>query len=324
MPSKKVKERLELEYKLDGDLKEIDVFNLAPALTGLGELIQRAHHDLGAEHDVGVNVKPFAQGSFVVEISLFIKQNIPLIPVSAIAIGVALTKTTQILEAIGMIKGKAESLIGAIKKLRGKPHTVEQVSPNEYRYRSNSGEVTVEGPVHTLIQDKSIHIAALNVYSKPAEVHGVTEVETSLRGKPATRMSVNRDEAPIFEQFARGDIPSSEPIEEKISEAITMYLKPKRVSLEGEADNWSFRYGANETLRVDVIRDQEFLEEVKSGHRSLNCDDLIVAQVIHKQKIKGTELIGDARTELLKVTEYRESPKMVQGKFTFEPPKLGG
>ena len=48
------KGRIELIYRLDGELREIDVFKLAPALTGIGELIQSAHAELGAEHQVGV------------------------------------------------------------------------------------------------------------------------------------------------------------------------------------------------------------------------------------------------------------------------------
>src|SRR5207245_954722 len=72
------KKTVDLVYKLDGALKEIDVFKLAPALTGLGEIVQNAHKILGAEHEVGVNVRPFERGSFVVEISLFVRENLPL------------------------------------------------------------------------------------------------------------------------------------------------------------------------------------------------------------------------------------------------------
>jgi hypothetical protein len=311
--SKLAPNRVELVYKLDGELREIDVFRLAPALTGIGELIQSAHLELRAEHEVGVNVKPFGRGSFVVEISLFVKDNLPVIGLSAATVATAITHTTQILEAIGMIKSKTESLISAIRKLRGKPTDVEPVGANEYRYRSPGGDVTVNGSVHQLIQNATIHQAVTHVYGKPTEQEGVTGIETFLQGREQeTKVVVGRDEARVFEEFSNNELPNPSPIEEHVSAPTTYYLKPKRLSLEGESDNWSFRYGANQTLHVDVVRDEDFLDNVKKGQYRLSSDDLIVAEIIQKQKVRGTEIIGDPRYELIKIVEYRSAPRNQQ------------
>jgi hypothetical protein len=306
MTKRKVPQQIDLVYRLDGSLREIDVFRLAPALQGIGELIQAAHLELNTEHEVGVNVKPFGKGSFVVEISLYVQTHFSLLAVGALVASTAISNTTHVLEAIGMIKSKTESLIGAIKKLRGKPERVEQVGPSEYRYESTSSSVTVSGDVHNLFQNATIHAAAVYVFAKPVEQSGVTGIETYLRQQEErTKVVISREDAEAFENFSSSEIPNPLPIEEMVSDPTPYYLKPKRVSLEGEPNNWSFRYGQNQTMTIDIIRDDKFLDDVRKDVYRLTADDLIVAEVIHKQKIRGTQFIGDPRNELLRVTEYR-------------------
>jgi hypothetical protein len=52
-----------LVYKLEGDIREVDIFKLAPTLLALGELIQDSNHQLFPDgRDIAVNVKPFRKG----------------------------------------------------------------------------------------------------------------------------------------------------------------------------------------------------------------------------------------------------------------------
>jgi L-fucose mutarotase/ribose pyranase (RbsD/FucU family) len=310
MSPKKQKDRFELVYKLDGELKEIDVFKLAPALTGIGEMIQAAHVQLGVEHGVGVNVKPFGSGSFVVEISLLVKHNLPILGAMGLAgIGAALSQTKRVLEGLGVIKSEVEGVIGAIKKLGGKPEHVEQIAPNQFQYQARERGTIVNGDVHQLMQNPTIQKAVIYVISKLMEQDGVTGVETFERGKEAqTKVLVRKSEAHAFQEFGSSVIPSPVPIEERVSEPVTYYLKPKRGSFEGEPDNWSFRVGANATMRIDVIRDEAFLEKVKTGIHRLSPLDLVIAEVVHRQKVSGNELIGDVRYELIRVIDYQEAP----------------
>ena len=215
-----------------------------------------------------------------------------------------------------MIRSRAESLISAIKRLRGKPTSVEPVGPNEYRYESPGGSVTVNGDVHKLIQNQTIHNSVTYVFGKPAEQEEVTGIETYLSGREKeTKVVVDKNDAPAFEAFSTTPLPATTSVEEHISEPTTYFLKPKRVSVEGEADNWSFRYGTNQTLRVDVVRDQHFLDNVKNGIYRLSSDDLIVAEVVQKQRIQGTQIVGEPRYEIVQVLEYRPSPRNLQGKL---------
>ena len=134
---KRIPERLELVYKLDGDLREVDVFQLAPALLSMGQIIQEAHRQLGIEHEVGINVRPFGRGSFEVDIALYVKAHWPGLFVTATAMHEALANTTRVLHAIGVIRSKAESVISVIKKLKGAISKVEEVKPGEFRYEGD-------------------------------------------------------------------------------------------------------------------------------------------------------------------------------------------
>jgi hypothetical protein len=64
-------------YKLEGDVTEVDVFKLAPTLLALGELIQDSNAELnpGSTKKISVNVKPFREGSFIVDLRLFAETN---------------------------------------------------------------------------------------------------------------------------------------------------------------------------------------------------------------------------------------------------------
>src|SRR6266496_2242428 len=63
---------LNFVYKLEGDIREVDIFKLAPTLLALGELIQESNRLLHPEgNEIGVNVKPFREGSFIVDLSMF-------------------------------------------------------------------------------------------------------------------------------------------------------------------------------------------------------------------------------------------------------------
>ena len=68
---------LHVVYKLDGDVTEIDVFKLAPTLLALGELIQESNQQVNPDgRQIGVNVKPFREGSFIVDLTVFPHTNL--------------------------------------------------------------------------------------------------------------------------------------------------------------------------------------------------------------------------------------------------------
>jgi hypothetical protein len=315
---KKKPEKLELVYRLEGDLKEMDVFELAPALLATGHVIQESHRQLSIKHEVGVNVRPFGSGSFVVEIVLFVKSNWPLLALSTAALNEAIQNTTHVLEAIGFIRGKAESLIGAIKKLKGKPDKVEQIKPGEFRYASPDSSITVNGNVHQLLQNPIIHANVLQVFGKPVEQDGVTGLNTFLKDRrDETQVNTNKEEALAFHAFSESKIPNPDPVREIDSPPTHYLIHPKRLSAEGEPNGWSFRWG-KDIMTIDKISDKGFLEKVKSGEYRLSSNDLIDAEVVVKQKISGTRIVAETK-EIVRIAEYKAAPPNPQAAFPFEP-----
>lgn len=300
-------QRIELVYKLDGQLKEMDVFRLAPALLATGEIIQEGHRQLDVKHEVGVNVKPFGKGSFVVEIILFVKNNWALLGLTAAAVSEAITHTTEVLEAIGMIRSKAESMISAIKKLRGRADKVEQVKPGEYRYSNSDNSVTVNGSVHNLLQNPVIHARAVLVFGNPVQQEGVAELDTYLKDRrDETEVKITREDAEVFQVFSGVKIPDAEPIREEESAPTSYFLHPKRLSAEGEPNEWSFRSG-KDIITIDKISDTVFLGRVKRGEYRLSSNDLIEALVVLKQKISGTRILSESK-EIIRVVSYKAAP----------------
>jgi hypothetical protein len=143
-------------YKLDGNVSEVDVFKLAPTLLALGELIQQSNSELNPNgRQIGVNVKPFREGSFIVDLSIFPHTNLQqlLDILSSDQIG----KVKTLLEWIGLISGGTAGAVRVIKYLNGKPKSVEEVKPGEFRYTGgDDNSITVNASVHQLLSNSSI------------------------------------------------------------------------------------------------------------------------------------------------------------------------
>ena len=304
-----------------GNRKERSGVTRSAALLAAGLIIQEGHRQLNVRHEVGINVRPFGRGSFVVEIVLFVKSNWPLLSLSAVAMNDAIQNTTQVLETIGMIRSRAESVISVIKKLRGKPETVEQIKPGEYRYSGQDASVTVNGNVHTLLQNPVIHAQVVQVFGKPVEQEGVTELDIYLKNRrDETEVKITKADAPVFHSFSESKIPDPEPVKEIDTPPAHYLLHPKRLSAEGEPNGWSFRWG-KDILTIDKILDKSFLEKVRSGEYRLSSNDLIDAEIVVKQKVSGTRIVSETK-EIVRVAEYKSAPPNPQTHL-FLPPTEG-
>ena len=71
-------EKIDLIYKLNGDFEDgIDVFELAPVLLSIGQLISESQKILYPDGPpLAVNVRPFKEGSFDIQIILHPVSNI--------------------------------------------------------------------------------------------------------------------------------------------------------------------------------------------------------------------------------------------------------
>ena len=298
-----------LVYKLEGDIKEIDVFKLAPTLLALGGLIQESNRDLFPDgRDVGVNVKPFRDGSFIVDLTLFspshLQQLINFLTPHSIE------QLTSLLQSIGLIStGIGTTAIGAvqvIKFLRGKPKSVDELGPSEFRYTSHDDRsITVSAPVHTLLSNSSITQNIYNIYGPPMlDQPSVNDVKTYLEDDENTAVVVNREEVPVIREFATPSTAMADT-DETIKETMHhgVFLNPKRCAFGHDPKDWSFWRG--DEVITATIKDKEFLAETARGGRRLNESDLLTVDLLERQRVKGTR-VQKPIYEIIKVTDYKK------------------
>ena len=189
-------------YELEGDITEVDVFKLAPTLLSLGELIQDSNRQINPDgRQIGVNVKPFRQGSFIVGINVFPDSNLQqLLDIFDLH---RVQQVKQLLEWIGLIAGTPIGAVQLIKWLRGKPKSVEEVTPGQFRYTAaDNRTITVDGRVHTLVSSSTITNNINNVFVVPLEqLPEINDVKTFIEDEEGSAVTVSKDEVPIMREY---------------------------------------------------------------------------------------------------------------------------
>ena len=191
-----------------------------------------------------------------------------------------------------------------IRFLKGKPKSVEEIAPGEYRYTAgNDKSVTVNAPVHQLISNSRITNNIFKVYVSPLdEQPSVSNVRTYIEGEEKSEVKVERQDASVIREFVNPSPVPTSP-EETIKETLhpSVYLNPKRGAFDGDAKDWSFRQG--DQIIVATIRDKDFLKRCMSGEYRLNYSDLLTVDLLERQRVIGT-LVSKPTYEIVKVTNY--------------------
>src|SRR5438270_1064263 len=194
-------------YKLEGNVTEVDVFKLAPTLLALGELIQESNRRIFPQgREIGVNAKPFREGSFIIDLTLFspsqFHQLIEFLKPHSVE------QLHTLLQSIGLIStGIGTTTMGAvqaIKFLKGSPKKIEEVPPGQFRYTSkNDKSITVGGSVHTLLSNSTVTQNIYKIYGPPmADQPSVDDVKTYIEGGEQDAVIVTRDDVPVIREFA--------------------------------------------------------------------------------------------------------------------------
>ncbi len=300
---------LNFVYQLEGDVKEIDIFKLAPTLLAIGELIQQSNRELNPNGpEVGVNVKPFRDGSFIVDLTLFQDSNFRqllhfLTPHS-------LEQLESLLRDIGMIAagtvGAGVGAVKALKFLRGRPKAVDEVKPGEFRLTTiDDRSITVDRSTHLLLQNSSIVHNIFKVYGDPLDAQpNVDDVKTYLKGDESSAVKVERSDVSGLREYINPSLLPAD-VKETAQDDIQkgVFLNPKRGAFGDDPKDWSFFRG-DDVITV-TIRDKEFLARCASGEIRLNQSDLLTVDLLVRQKVKGTQ-VQKPIYEILKVTHYEK------------------
>lgn len=301
--------QLNFVYQLEGEVSEIDVFKLAPTLLSLGALIQESNRALFPDGpEISVNVKPFREGSFIVDLSLFQASNFKqlldfLTPHS-------IEQLQALLESIGLVSGGTGATVfgavKAIKFLRGKPANVETIAPGQVRLTtSDNKSITVDESTNILLHNSSVVNNIFRVFNDPLESQpSVTDVKTYIREKPESAMTVDRGDIPGFREYAQpSPLPVSSDETTKETTHSGVFLNPKRGAFGDDPKDWSF-YRGDEVITA-TIRDREFLQRYANGEYRLNQADLLTVDLLERQRVKGTVVLKPTY-EIIRVTNYQK------------------
>ncbi len=303
-----------LIYKLSGSEEKIkqglSVFELAPVLLAVGGLIKESNKTIfPMGREIAVNVKPFREGSFIVDIVLFASNNLQQI-IDYVNCDNA-KQIKELLEWIGIIVGGVSftgmSLYKLVKFLKGKPKNIEQVKPNEIRYTGqDDNSITVPKEVHQLFQNCNIQNVFYEAFGKPLEQDGLTKVETYLDKEEKTKVEFAKKEAEYLKNYANAEIPTLD-LEEIVESPMEVFLSPKRGSFDADPRQWSFRMGGAENQIITAtIKDDDFLEKCKTGEIKPHHTDILRVKLIQKIKRINDKLDPDSISfEVEKVLEYQ-------------------
>ena len=287
----------------------IDVFDLAPSLLAMGEVIREANEVIGLpKRELGINIRPFEKGSFIIDIGLFAETNLQQI--MQFLDSDTITYIKQILELVGFIKlsgGMAFGLIKLLRWLKGRPRKTERLESGEVKYTNSEGNSVIVNEKVDKLYNSPIIIKNLYLGYKTIEKEGIEEIESSLKDDPTTKVQSNKEDvealrisSEIAENIEEIDIPDRE-----------VNLTFKRGSFGGDPTNWSFWF--NKDILTATIKDKEFIRKLEDGRIRPNHLDTFIVILRERKKMREQQYLSSTY-EIIKIVKYEKGPLQKQFK----------
>jgi len=298
------REEIDLIYKIEGRPSEVDIFELAKVLDSFGNVLRESYrvafHEQG---ELTASVKPFEQGSFLMEIALVIQQNPAYL--FAAAHPELVEQAKRVLENLGFIKKAKESgasLLELISRLRGeKASSVEQKGPDHYEYHANDGAVIpVDSTVHSLYNNSVINNYTFNIVA-PAERETVEEILTYLKGdREASEIKIGKETAKAVRAFSN---PANLEIKSQtLEDTTTKILHPKSGNYGQTKGIWTFTIAGAKGVIKAKISDKKFLAKYSSGSIRFFQGDVLKVRLKERQIVQATDT--KLEYEITEVLEY--------------------
>ncbi len=313
-------EMVDFVYSIEGE-NELNLFELVPILSALGEVIQEGSRVLSPEAgDLEISVKPFEKGSFTIEMLLAAGGGTLFTAYQANPV-----ETIKcILGTIGLITSagkKFVSLLELLKRLKGQPpQEIKPIEPGKaYEVRGHDNQVIeINGGVQNLYQNCVFPSNLTIIYGNALDKPKRQKVKSYLKGDDESVVEVTKDDVPALKEIPAPPV-DAEP-EESIEHTDVVFLNPKRGSFEGEGDKWSFRKGGRqgEVIKAN-IKDECFLKKLVNGEYRLNGGDVLKVELHEKQKVVGNQI--RTTNDIVRVLDYKPAPNGPrQALLNLEPP----
>lgn len=263
------------------------------------------YHD---EHHLNVKVRPFEEGSFVMDLVLSMQNSSAVL--FFLSQPEAVERIKQVLEYLGLIKKTKEafaSLLEVIEFLKkGKPARVEPAGPDVYNYYNQDGAtLPVNLPIHNLVNNGTIQQFIFPAVAAPLQRETVEAVRTLIANQPQTQVRVPKAELPAIQAYSE---PEPEPPKEEVIEnTTTEFLNPKSGTYGDTEGTWTFTLaGTSKNPFHAKITDEKFLARYGRGAIRFYHDDVLKAKVKREQRLRS----GRSKTtsEIIEVLDYTPAP----------------
>jgi hypothetical protein len=304
-------EKIDLLYKIEGQPNELNIFELAKVLESFGTMVKESYQLIHPKAgDLDVRVKPFEQGSFVINFPMEVKE--------AAAVGmlffaqhqtelIALAKDTlQTLGFVQKVGKKITSLLDLIRKLKdGKPKKVEKKG-DEYEYTaSDNSVILVDAKVHNLFNNRTINNVTVNVFG-PADNPAVDRIVTMLRNEPETAQITDKEDMKTIHAYSG---PALAPPDAEVNEdTIVRVLRPKSGNYGQVKGTWQFYIEGQKGAIKAKISDTDFLLRYSNGEVRFHQSDRLKVKLHERQIIEGEKV--KMEYEILEVIDYTPSQPM--------------
>jgi hypothetical protein len=299
-----------LVYQIEGRPNDVPLFELARTLEALGNIIQEGdqivYHD---QHEVMVRVKPFQEGSFVMDLVLSVINN----PAVLFFLNQpeAIERIKKVLEYLGLIKKGKEILVNLIELLEflknGKPAKVEPVGPDLFNYYNQEGQVMpVNQPIHSLVNNGTIQQFIFPAVAAPLQRQNVEAIKTFLAGEEQqTAMRLPKGDLPAIKAYSEPE--PEQPKEEIVENITTEFLNPKAGTYGDTEGTWTFtRAGVNKNPFRARIIDENFLRRFGRGAIRFYHDDVLKVKLKTEHRMMNGK--GKTSHEIIEVLDYQAAP----------------
>ena len=305
-------EDIDFVYQIEGDPSQVDIFELARVLDSFGNVLQESYRTAYPEEgDLVVKVKPFEQGSFLVDLALTVQQNSGYLFVASHP--EILEHAKQILEYLGFIRKVNDigtSLLELLRGLKtGKAERIEQKGPDHYEYHATDGGVMpVNSTVNALYNNPVINHNTFNIIA-PVERDSVTNLLTYLKNdRESSEVRISKEDADAVRAFVE---PSENEIKtEVLEDTTTKILNPKSGNYGQTTGTWSFTIAGTKRVIKAHIADTEFLTKYSSGSIRFYQGDKLRVRLVERQIIEGAKT--KMEYEIEKVIDYTQARATVR------------
>lgn len=284
---------------------EMSARDLAPALIAVSDLLEQANLTLNGERArVAVTVKAsFRTGCFGIDFG--VAQDVGRF--LRMFTGEEAVGAVNLLTILGFTGAAGVSLLGLLKRLRGRP--IQEIQPlknGNFRVIVESDSVDVEEAVINLLRNYQLRRALEDVV-KPLQRDGIetVAVQESLDAEP---LVISKPEAAWF---------AAPPPQDELLEENESILLLQLVSISFKEDNkWRFSDGS--TTFYAAMLDDRFQRRVDADEVRFAKNDILKVRLRRSQYL---DTAGNMRTEahVTEVMEHR--PAGHQLKLPISPPR---